>query len=190
MRVAITLLALFVVGLPAAAQQLPPLTPGDTIRVLAPGLHLRRAQSTFTRWTDTTLVVRVGSDTGITTIPFGALRRVEVYRGKNRLKGGLLGGAVGTSLGFLVGGLVGRGAVSGCAEFLCELEALEYAGIGALAGAVVGAAVGVAAAPDRWHRLDLPPSRGFAPDPTPFHQSIGFRLVTGLLSLAIIVATS
>lgn len=189
MRITLGVLALLF-SLPLTAQELPPLTAGDTVRLLAPGLGLKRSRATFIAWTEGHLLIRPVLDTGTIAVPFAALRRVERYRGKNQLKGALLGGAVGTSLGFLVGSLVGRGAVSGCAEFLCELEALEYAGIGMVAGAVVGAAVGVAAAPDRWHRLDLPPSRGFAPDPTPFHQSIGFRLVTGLLSLAIIVATS
>jgi hypothetical protein len=174
----------------AGAQQLPPFAGGDTVRVHAPRVALKHARVTFVAWGDSTLRVGPGRGDATVAVPFGEVMRLDRYAGKNRFKGAVTGAGIFGTLGLVAGLLIGKGAVSGCQEFLCELDALEYAAAGMLAGVAIGIPVGATAlAPDRWRRVELPVALGFPAYRQPFHETVVFRVLFlaggTLLSLAI-----
>jgi hypothetical protein len=169
------------------AQQLPRFVDGDTLRVHAPGMALRRARVTFVSWDDSTLHLQATHGDTALVVPFPAVERLDQYAGKNRLRGAAMGAGVLGTVGMLVGLAIGKNEVSGCEGWFCEFEALNYAAVGWLAGAVIGAPLGAAVlAPDRWRRVDLPVGRGFPAYRQPFHETMAFRLLvmTGGLLLS------
>lgn len=176
------------VGAPCApAQQLPAFTVGDTLRVHASRVALKRARVTFVAWDASTLRLHTTRGDATVAVPFPEVTRLDRYAGKNRLEGAIRGAAILGTVGMLTGWLIGKGAVSGCRELFCELGALKYMAAGTLAGVVIGAPMGATAlAPDRWRRVELPVELGFPVYRQPFHETVAFRVLwfAGSLLLA------
>lgn len=173
------------------AQEVQPVAPGDTVRVWSSSLDLEARRATVLPWSAP--VARFASTSepfDSLAIPFSRLTRLDVLDGRNHARGILLGAAVGGSLGFLIGILVGEAAVRGCQEFLCGLEALNYAGGGFLIGGVLGGAIGAANPPARWRRVELPTEAGFPPYSIPWYNRIEIKILSLLLGAAVAVAVN
>lgn len=198
MRRAVLLMALPLLMAPSAvaaqerplrlgpSQRFSPVPEGDTVRVWARDFGLKKTKVTVLGWADSTVLfesLRRPPDS--LTIPFGGVTRLDVLRGKNKGRGIFRGAGIGGGIGVLAGFLIGTAAVSGCTEFLCELDALGYMFGGMLLGAGVGAGVGASYPPDRWVRVDLPVQAGFPPYRTPFHQTFVFRLLSAGVGIAL-----
>lgn len=176
-------------GAPGAlAQQLPPFTSGDTLRIHAPGAALKRTRVTFVAWRDSTLRLRAARGDTL-DVPFPQVVRIDRHAGKDRLRGALRGAGVLGTVGMLVGLGIGQSEVAGCQEFLCEMEVFNYMAVGMLAGAAVGIPFGATAfAPDRWRRVALPERRGFPAYRQPFHETVAFQVAWFAGSLLLAVA--
>lgn len=171
---------------PLVGQEMPPVPGGSRVRVWAPDLGVRRERAAVLTWHDSTVSFRPEASGGDTVlVPFRALRRLDVYVGKDRLRGGMVGAAIGGTVGMLVGTVIGNGAVQGCQEWLCELEALNYMAGGMAIGMALGVPVGVSAAPDKWARVDLPVAAGFPPYRPPVHETLAFRVVAAAAALVV-----
>ena len=168
------------------SQRVRPVPEGDTVRVWAPDFGLKKTKVTVLGWADSTVLfegLRLPPDS--LTIPFGGVTRLDVLRGKNKVRGILRGAAIGGGIGVLAGLLIGNAAVSNCTEYLCELDALGYMAGGMLLGVGVGAGVGASYPPDRWVHVDLPVQAGFPPYRTPFHETLVFKLLSAGVGIAL-----
>ncbi len=171
------------------AQQMQGVSVGDTVRFWAPGIRINARTATVLPWEGTTAwFAAMGRQPDTLDVPFIRLTRLEVYEGKNHLQGALRGGAIGGGVGMLLGLIIGELAVSGCTEFLCELDAIGYMGGGLLIGTVTGITIGAASPPDRWRRVDLPVEAGFPPSTRPWHKSTGWVVFSTVLGLLVTVA--
>lgn len=174
----------------ASGQHLPTFAVGDTLRVHAPGIGLRRARVSFVAWDSVTLRLRRGPADTTVVVPFSEVMRLDWHDGKNRLQGALRGAGIFGTIGMLAGLWMGKSAVAGCREFLCEMDAFGYLAAGMLAGVAIGLPVGASAlAPDRWRRMELPVALGFPAYRQPFHETVTFRVIwlvgAALVSLAV-----
>ncbi len=171
------------------AQQLRLVPEGDTVRVWAREQNLKKTKLSVIGWSDSTAEFgRLTYPGGGVAVPFQSITRLEHLDGKDRFKGLANGAGIGGGAGVVFGLIIGQAAVSGCQEFLCELEAFSYAGVGMLVGGVLGAVVGVENPPDRWKRVDLPVSAGFPEYRKPFHETFAFHVVSAVLGVAIVAA--
>lgn len=147
---------------PLGAQILDQLPPGAPVRIWTD--EIRGQQVTLVgRHRGSSNFVTTTGDTLI--IADDVLRGLEIQRGRYTARGAGIGAVVGGLLGGLIGGAIGNAAVSGCTEFLCELDAIGYAAGGFLGGAVVGAALGAAGASPRWQPVSLNASSSGAGNP-------------------------
>jgi len=163
---------------------------GDQVRFWAPQLGHKKATGTLRSWHDSTVAFGLVDDQQDALIPYRELTKLEVLEGKDRWRGAGMGAALGALAGGLVGMLIGNSAVEGCTEFMCEMNAFSYAGVGMLIGIGVGVPIGVQAAPDKWKRVNLPTEMGFPPYTQPWHKTTAFRIFTGLAGTLLLVATS
>ncbi len=169
------------------AQQLPLVPEGDTVRVWARGYGLNKTKATVVGWSSSTAQFgRLTTPGDSLVVPFGSIMRLDRLQGKDRLAGFGRGAAIGFMAGTVLGAVLGRAVVSGCREFLCELDALGYLAGGAAVGAVVGGVTGVQSPPDRWERVPLPVAAGFPEYRTPIHETFAFRLASTVLSIALL----
>jgi hypothetical protein len=121
------------------AQELPPVKPGDRVRVTAPDLGIRKQAATFEAWRGDTLVIVADS---IMNFPLAFVTRLEVGRNRQYADRGAV---IGLALGGVVGGvLLGvecandsftKHATVGCAV----LGAVVFGAGGVLIGALIGA---------------------------------------------------
>ena len=149
---------------PAAAQEVPPLTPGARVRVWAPELRDHKLAGTLVELGADTLVLQARPDAGWLRIPRAWVTRLDVSRGrKSRVGSGIKYGVLaGLVTGALVGGIVCKSQYS-CSNAhqeegdMTPLYALGGAVMGAGSGLIVGALVGDAASGERWE--EVPQSR-------------------------------
>ena len=160
-------LCLLSLATPVGAQRptLGSLHEGDTVKVWAVNPRLNGEQGAFAGFRSDTLTLR--------TIPFGpgalvrahvpytALRRIDVRRGKAQsrgrtIAGAVIGGAGGMVLGAMLGPIIecggtdcgGTNGLEGIAGFVVG------AGLGTVAGAIVGGVYGARPRP-RWESVEL-----------------------------------
>ncbi len=171
-------------------QEPPPVPMGSEVRVWAPEMGFERETGRILAWRESTLWFQPAGAPGDTLrFPFGGVTRIDWHRGNRSAgMGALKGAAIGGGVGMLLGMVIGQAAVSGCQEFLCGLDALNYWGAGWLIGAALGAGVGSANPPERWDRVQLPLEAGFPPRHTPWHQTWAFRLGSLAVSMLALAA--
>jgi len=123
---------------------------GTRVRVSAPGIATERSiGQLLSMTTDTLSISTEKAGTAILRFPVGSIQRLEVSKGRNRLKWGIFGGVAGGVLGGAIGAAALRyenkqDPLSAIAGFL---------GGGAI-GLVGGAILGAVAAPERWQLYD------------------------------------
>ena len=153
---------------PAAAQEVPPLTPGARVRVWAPELRDHKQAGTLVELRGDTLFLRAERQADTLRIPRASVTRLDVSVGRRRhaavgaLVGFLSGAGGGALAGYLIGG-PGQNCDGGCGG----LGALVGGAFGAGGGLLIGTIVGVSITTDRWK--EVPPERvrvGFAPSET------------------------
>lgn len=128
----------------AAQQHAAPLSPGTTIRITAPQTLTGRTTGAFHAARSDTLWMQSGRSRQL-AVPMGAVERIEVSRGRSRLKWALIGGASGLVAGFVLGGMAG-----GSEDDLTGTGAAVGAVAGSAQGLVLGAIGGALLAPRRW----------------------------------------
>lgn len=149
-------IAMVVAGLPARrallAQDLPPLTPGQRLRVTSPAAGLSWEYGTLVSVSADSLVIwrtllrpdggswRV--DSVRTALPLSAVSDLDVAveRAPLRMRGAVLGGSIGMLGGLVIAGVLFRQSCPAYAPCLSSGAATEP--IGAGVGAAVGAALG------------------------------------------------
>jgi hypothetical protein len=174
---------------PAFAQTEPePLLPlGSRIRIWAPDHDLKKRRLDLIAWGHTSLTVADTVYRG--ELPFSGVRRLDVSEGVGTSGSDVLKGAgIGFVLGGVAGTIVGLAAVSGCEEFLCEMEWASYMAVGALGGSAIGAGVG-AMPREQWKSVHLPPEMGFPEQKKPLHKSFLFNAILAGATLAVLLAT-
>jgi hypothetical protein len=154
-------LALAVSSAALTAQVPTALTPGTKVRVTSMAAQMDQYRGTFTRWHGDTLVFQPqGCEPTCQPVLILAdsIDRLEVFAGRNHVKGALVGGLVGVIIGGLAGAAVSSndcGSSGSGTASLCGLSgyahATEIAGLALLAGAGIGAVAGVG---ERWRDLD------------------------------------
>ncbi len=182
-------LAIFAVS-PATGQITPPVQNGDQVRFWAQDLGHTKTRATLRSWYDSTVAFILVDDQQDAVVPFPHLTKLEVLTGKDRWRGAGMGAAIGGLAGGLLGMLIGNSAVEDCTEFMCEMSAIGYAGVGMLIGIGVGVPIGVEAAPDKWKRVDLPTEMGFPPYAQPWHKTTAFKIFTGVAGALLLIAMS
>ena len=183
-RLVAVALAVVMVAPREARAQMEQVEPGARVRGRAPAAGVKRFDATVIANTGDTLVI--AKDGLLMRLPAERIRKLELYRGRDRRLGvrkGVIGGA---AFGFLLGGytsLVASAHSRTCAEPVaspCEpapwskREIWAYTGgftaVGALSGLGAGALVGL----QRWERVT--PSRASI---VPVPGGIGIRIATG-----------
>ncbi len=133
------------------AQELPPVKPGDRVRVTAPDLGIRKQAATFEAWRGDTLVIVADSSMNF---PLAFVTRLEV--GRNRRYAGR-GAAIGLAFGGFGGGVLS--GVSCANDPFLEENAGGCAVVGAVVfgavGALIGALIGAASTGTRWEEVPL-----------------------------------
>lgn len=157
LRPSVPVLALALASAAAAQDPRPAPAPGSAIRVTDEGgpriLQFRAVRG------DTLVAEGEGV---VFAIPVDQIERLEMQTARSWSERGrviLTAGAIGGLAGAVVGGAVGLSQTEDCEEELftpCELEFLDYAGLGSLIGAGAGLAVGaIISSMPRW--TTLPP---------------------------------
>jgi hypothetical protein len=128
-----------------AAQQVTATLPaGTTIRVTAPQALPERTTGAFQAARSDTLWMQAGRSREL-VIPVAAVERLEVSRGRARLKWALIGAGSGAVAGFILGGMAGGGE-----DDITGTGAAAGAIAGTAQGIVLGAIGGALLAPRRW----------------------------------------
>ena len=152
--IALLLPLLFLPPPPAAAQSVPELRAGDTIRVARPGALA--AQGIVLQVSEGAISFQRRSTADTLTLPLSSLARLDVARGR-----ATNGRAVvqGVGLGLLVGALAGaswefiaakRGVSAG------ELSVGSTVAAGGIGGLLIGALVGIVHPTTRWVPVRIP----------------------------------
>ena len=135
-----------------ASQELPPLKPGDRIRVAAPTLSPGPLVGTVVAFEADSLMVQRGTDTW--RLSLASLTRLEMSQGRRSHAG------LGAGIGLLVGAGVRAVIGSGCHAVVVPVSsgvgciAVGAAVIGG-AGALVGAVTGALVRTERWAEVPL-----------------------------------
>lgn len=158
--------AILIVVHGATGRAQPPVTPGTRVRIsVAPpsaveALQPARRVGRFVSSTPTTFVIDTGNGQEPIAIAIGAIRQIDVSRGRASHKW----------TGVAVGGLVSGGAFVGLAcafsNGSCNVGDdiggfLAYYAVGAIPGAIVGGAIGSRHyGGERWQQIWAPPRPG------------------------------
>jgi hypothetical protein len=149
-----------------SAEEACPLAPevaiGSTIRFQAPGVTSGTFKGRVVDCDGESLALSMGrmsmgrSDAGY-RVPYDAIRKLKVLRGKQRAAGGgaLVGAA---SLGLLFGLAAYDGICSGeCSDFKAHSfrRAPAGAALGGVVGGLLGAVIGSVFRQDRWERVEI-----------------------------------
>jgi hypothetical protein len=143
------------------AQQEPPVTPGDRVRVS--WLGDAPLVSTVLALRADTLVLDVEGRVAPLELPLALVKKVEVRRGQksNAGRGARTGGLLGAMFGLLVGVVAWTGCDSDDSSDSCE-SAVEGIGVVAIGvgifggvGAGVGAIIGALSTSDRWEEVPM-----------------------------------
>lgn len=148
---AVLTLSLLVPFTTLSAQELPPVKPGDRVRVTAPDLGIRKQAATFEAWRGDTLVIVADS---IMNFPLAFVTLLEV--GRNRRYAGR-GAVIGLALGGVGGGVLfgvacANDAFLGDATGTCAVVGAVFLGTG---GALIGALIGAMSTGTRWEEVPL-----------------------------------
>lgn len=119
-----------------------PIVPGATVRVTAPSMLPDRMTGTFVSGARDTLRIAGRGGNLHYALPFPAVERLEVSRGRQRMKWLWIGAGTGAVIGTLLGGEM-AGSDTQDAKAWGRLGGLV---LGAPAGAIAGAVL----APERW----------------------------------------
>ena len=137
--------------------------PGARVRVEAPGIVAGKYVGTvLTRSADT---ITLGNPSGaLVALPLGAIRSLEISRGKSRsagaVRGMLWGAPIGAALGIF--GIATADECTACYESVGDAEALAAFTV---AGLLWGAGIGAILGRERWERFDLPVRAAFRAGP-------------------------
>lgn len=151
---------------PLAAQgslALAEVQPGARVRVEAPGIVAGRYEGTVLARSADTLTL--GNPSGApVALPLGAIRSLEISRGKSRTTGAVRGMMWGAPIGAALGifGIATAEECTGCFESVGDAEALAAFTI---AGLLWGAGIGAIVGRERWERFDLPVRAAFRAGP-------------------------
>jgi hypothetical protein len=151
---------------PLAAQgslALAEVQPGARVRVEAPGIVAGRYVGTVLARSADTLTL--GNPSGApVALPLGAIRSLEISRGKSRTTGAVRGMMWGAPIGAALGifGIATAEECTGCFESVGDAEALAAFTI---AGLLWGAGIGAIVGRERWERFDLPVRAAFRAGP-------------------------
>ncbi|HEU5174020.1 MAG TPA: hypothetical protein VFT96_04625 [Gemmatimonadaceae bacterium] len=145
MKIALTALLALVIGSTAADAQLyaGPLVSGERVRVTAPEVTAAPIRGTFLSAERDTIRVATTGGNLIVGVPYSAVQRLEVSRGRNRVRWALMGAGAGAVAGMLLGAMSASGGSGSINESWAPLGGL-------LAGIPIGAVVGAILAPERW----------------------------------------
>jgi hypothetical protein len=133
------------------AQDSPPVTVGDRVRVTAPTLDIDKYDGTLQAW----------SDDGVTVdtlqVALAQLTRLDVYRGQkgHALTGALVGAVVLGAIAVPVGVQFCKDTNQGDTCYGAEQYVLPVVAIGVLGGALIGALIGSLVKSDRWEEIPL-----------------------------------
>ena len=136
----------------ATAQALDSLDTGTPVRVWTD--HHRGVFATLSQRGDRGSIFVTSAGDSL-HVPDSLLTGLEYQSGRRTILGVAIGTGVGSLLGIWLGAVIGDASVSGCTEFLCELDAIGYAFGGLAIGAIAGGLIGVAAAPPAWKTADV-----------------------------------
>ncbi len=133
------------------AQELPPVKPGDRVRVTAPDLGIRKQAATFEAWRGDTLVIVADSSMNF---PLAFVTRLEVgrnrqYAGRGAVIGLALGGVGG---GVLLGVACANDSFTQHATVGCAVLGAVVFGAG---GVLIGALIGAISTGTRWEEVPL-----------------------------------
>ncbi len=170
----VTLLAVLVVATTThthAQQRVPPLAPGQRVRVTCPAAGIWQATGNFQRVEDDSLVLLVHpqranrSDPGavpdstrVVRVPASGVTSLEAYRGRGTSAVRILAmSAGGLALGAGIGWGIGKAIDDSYPEGGLNLELGQAwgAGIGAAVGFVAGAVAGSLIKSDKWEEVPL-----------------------------------
>ncbi|HEU5174023.1 MAG TPA: hypothetical protein VFT96_04640 [Gemmatimonadaceae bacterium] len=136
-------LSLLIPELVAAQQATATLPAGTTIRVTAPQALTERTTGAFQAARSDSLWMHAGRSRQL-VIPVAAVERLEVSKGRARLKWALIGAGSGALAGFVLGGMAGG------KDDITGTGAATGAIAGTAQGIVLGAIGGALLAPRRW----------------------------------------
>jgi hypothetical protein len=164
-RAVVLILATSLASRAGAQSTLMTLNPGDTLRVWAVAPSLNGVQGVLSRFRSDTLTLAdlhqvAGQSAVRATVPYAALRRVDVRRGTYRSPGRIVLGVIaGAAGGILLGGYIG---VYACEEWCNSggdldglLGLMAGASIGAVAGGVTGGVIAGRHRSPRWVSVTL-----------------------------------
>lgn len=137
------IISLLIPEIVAAQQVTATLPAGSTIRVTAPQALAGRTTGAFQEARSDTLWMQAGRSRQL-VIPVAAVERLEVSRGRARLKWALIGAGSGALAGFVLGGMAGG------KDDITGTGAAAGAIAGTAQGIVLGAIGGALLAPRRW----------------------------------------
>ena len=135
-----------------STQQLPPLEPGQRLRVTAPTLLPHRTEGMLESINETELTMDAGAAPLV--IPVSDVIRIDRHSGHRRywLHGMVVGGSIGAIIGVAK---LQLGACLFCPGCECMSDPIGEAIVGAVPGALVGALVGWIIRTDRWEEVPL-----------------------------------
>jgi hypothetical protein len=175
-RTAILLaIALVAAAPPLAAQDAATPTPGTRVRLyLQPtkgGSHSSSKRvGTLVRWNADTVVLSTSGAAAETPVPRAAIDRMDVSRGRTRLRGGLKGAAIGGVIGIATGAILGAVTYeeNDCVQ-ICVVEDSRGGDtalggvVGGILGIPIGGIVGALNAGERWERVPPHPRVSIMP---------------------------
>lgn len=142
--VPVLLLALVLGSTPAHGQLLArPITSGEPVRVTAPSVAAAPIRGAFLSGERDTIRVATAGGSLIVGVPFSAVERLEVSRGRDRKRWAVIGAGAGGVAGLLLGALSASGSSGSLDQSWAPLGGLIF-------GIPVGAVVGAIVAPERW----------------------------------------
>lgn len=145
MKIALAVVLALVIGSAAADGQLyaRPLGSGERVRVTAPELAAAPIRGTFLSAERDTIRMATAGGSLIVGVPYASVQRLEVSRGRDRVRWALMGAGAGAIAGMLIGAMSASGGSGSINESWAPLGGL-------VAGIPIGAVVGAVLAPERW----------------------------------------
>ena len=146
------------------AQEEPPVTPGDRVRIKAPTISTRQFEGEVVALRSDTLIIdaRIWErgrmqwrDQPQAKIPVASVDRIDISRGKksNVGKGAITGGLIGAGIGLVIG--IGAAAEDGgFFDFGPEVVPAAVLAVGAY-GAGIGALIGLIMPGERWEEVPV-----------------------------------
>lgn len=151
MKLALAVVLASVIGSTTADGQLyaRPLGSGEHVRITAPELAAAPIRGAFLSAERDTIRVATAGGSLILGVPYSAVQRFEVSRGRARMRWAMMGAGAGAIAGMLLGAMSASGGSGSLDESWAPLGGL-------VAGIPIGAVVGALVAPERWRDHPVP----------------------------------